>query len=164
MELCISEHQVKWPEIEHRRKGRIRYEVKIREPNGAKKSRFYNVKDAGEARRCYKGSGFIMWVNKVSEERRFNVGSGFTLEGLPPEQFLAKIKAERRATAESGSFFRLGGQLLKELKQEQGQNTIRGYDEQQGQRQREGNANSTGTGKAKRAGKWQQPAIEGSGY
>jgi len=76
--------------------GRIWHEVRVREkrPDGSdvKKSKFYCVKGPREAARKYKGGGLIMWISKVAKEKQ--IGEGV------------------------GEFFRLGDDLLKELRQE----------------------------------------------
>jgi len=66
------------------------FEVRVRE-NGTKKSRFYRARSPRDAARCYKGGGFIMWVNRVSQERRLGVGE----------------------------FFRLGDELMREIRMEE---------------------------------------------
>lgn len=68
------------------------YEVRIREKTGpetwVKKSKFYEARGTKEAAEKYKGSGMVMWVRKTSKEKVLGIGS----------------------------FFRLGGDLLKELR------------------------------------------------
>lgn len=57
---------------------RIWYEVRVRE-NGTKKSRFYFAKDSSSAASMYKGSGDIMYAQKVSKEKLLGIGDFFTL-------------------------------------------------------------------------------------
>jgi hypothetical protein len=92
------------------RSNRQQFEVRVRE-NGAKKSRFYVARDAGEARRCYKGNGTIIWVNKVNKEKMYNVGEFFQLG----DQLLKQLRKEKQ------------DQLIKE------QNERRGYNAEQEQ-------------------------------
>ena len=74
---------------------RIWFEVRIREKLGngkdVKKSKFYLAKDGSDAARKYKGGGTIISVEKVSREKALGVGS----------------------------FFKLGDELLRELREQQ---------------------------------------------
>jgi hypothetical protein len=71
------------------------YEVRVREKVGpnkwVKKSKFYEASSSGEAGKHYEGTGYVMWVERVSREKLLGVGE----------------------------FFRLGDKFLKELKEEQ---------------------------------------------
>ena len=64
------------------------YEVRVRD-EGVKKSKFYLEVSSQAAAQCYKGDGFVMWVEKLGKER--SIGRGI------------------------GSFFKLGDDLLKEF-------------------------------------------------
>jgi hypothetical protein len=76
--------------------GRVWYEVRVREqigPNSwSKVSKFFEATSPKRARSQYKGSGLIMWVSKVSKEKLLGIGE----------------------------FFRLGDDLLRELRREEG--------------------------------------------
>jgi len=165
----------KSPEQEHKgrnsilseRNGKQKFEVRIRE-NRTKKSRFYVAKSAGDARKCYKGNGIIMWVNKVDKEKMYNVGGSLRLGGLPVGQFLKQLEAERidKQNKESSGFFGLGSQLLKQLKTEgqrelqlqeqeqgKGKNNVRGYNEESERTDRKGQGQAATGTVGKRGGK-----------
>lgn len=93
--------------------GRQWYEVRVREQVGpekwVKKSKFYFVKGPGDASKKYRGSGFVMWVQKVSKEKLLGVGSFFGLG----DQLLKDL--------------RKGGGLLEEVRRNEGKNKKRGY-------------------------------------
>lgn len=63
--------------------GRCWYEVRVREKMGpdkwVKKSRFYFAKGPADADGKYKGSGLIMWTQKVGKEKLLGVGDFFSL-------------------------------------------------------------------------------------
>lgn len=87
-------------------KGRNTYEVRVREcvvpgrfvggkwidGTWVKKSKFYTARDPKDAAKRYKGKGKIMWVQKVAKGKLFGIGS----------------------------FFKLGDELLRELRSDKG--------------------------------------------
>lgn len=91
---------------------RVWYEVRIRE-NLTKKSKFYFTQGPSEAGAKYKGSGHIMWVQKVGKEKLLGIGEFFTLG----DRLLKEL--------------RQGGDLLAKLEVEselrRNQNKQRGY-------------------------------------
>lgn len=87
------------------------FEVRIRDADGIKKSRFYRARGPREAALCYDGPGFIMWVNKVSHERKLGVR-----EYRVSEQ---GVISERRSGM--GAFLKLGDDLIRQIQQQEQQ-------------------------------------------
>lgn len=59
----------------------VRFRIKVGPNRWQKKSRFYWAQSPDEAARCYKGDGYIMSVEKTSKDKLLGVGSFFTLGG-----------------------------------------------------------------------------------
>jgi len=78
------------------------YEVRVREASGSgegvKKSKFYFERGPAEAARHYRGKGTVMSVSKVSKEQALGIGDFFKLGG--------DLLEELRSTATEP--FRLG--------------------------------------------------------
>ena len=81
------------------------FEVRVREklnPNKfAKKSKFYLANSSKEAGQHYKGSGYVMSVEKVDREKALGIGSFFSLGTTLLKEFkeggdnTVETKAER---------------------------------------------------------------------
>lgn len=88
--------------------GRQWYEVRVRErldnDTFVKKSKFFFVPRASDAAHKYRGSGYIMSVQKVEKERLLGVGE----------------------------FFKLGDELLRELRSSDGQTPMAAIESRRG--------------------------------
>ena len=76
---------------------RVTYEIRIREKIGnkcVKKSKFYAASSPREARERYGGSGYVMWIEKVSREKLLGIGEFFTLGSVLLKEFSKNVSLE----------------------------------------------------------------------
>ena len=85
-------------------RGRQSYQVRVREEASpgvwVKKSKFYLATGTADAANKYKGSGNIMWVQKVVKEKIFGIGEFFSLGDALLKEFKEEASLKERLHSE----------------------------------------------------------------